>query len=71
MTVNGFESEIIEITEFELAGPTVPRIQCGKTYCAAFCASEDLLAGSGNNAGCDRLQWFAMVEGMACKLITR
>ena len=28
-------------------------LQSGKTYCAAFCASLALLAGSGNNANCN------------------
>jgi len=32
-------------------GSIVP-VQNGKTYCAAFCASLALLAGSGNNASC-------------------
>ena len=31
-------------------------LQSGKTYCAAFCASLALLAGSGNNAGCNEVE---------------
>ena len=38
------------------------KIQSGKTYCANFCASQALLAGSGNNAS---FNGSVMVERMA------
>jgi len=32
---------------------SITRFQSGKTYCASFCASLALLAGSGDNEGCN------------------
>jgi len=39
--------------EEKVSNKTSLEIQSGETYFAAFCASLALLAGSGNNAGCN------------------
>lgn len=46
------------------------RFQSRKTYCAAFCASLDLLAGSGRNIGYNGGKYLGVMMGYAKTSLT-